>query len=114
MTLEDTLALIKAGYTKDEINSLSAGTTDTLKASSEDTAAGPESAKAEAAPEAAGQPSEAAPETPVNTGELKTLLENINSTLAALQAAAVRGDSRGAAQVRTAGQKLAAIIAGKE
>ena len=113
MTLEDTLALIKAGYTKDEINSLSAGT-NTVKASSEDTAAEPAGASETPAPEAAGQPSEASPETPVNTGELKTLLENINSTLAALQAAAVRGDSRGAAQVRTAGQELAAIIAGKE
>lgn len=111
MTLEDTLALIKAGYTKDEINSLSAGT-DTVKASSGDTAAEP--AAETPAPKAAEDTPEAAPETPVNTGELKTLLENINSTLAALQAAAVRGDSRGAAKVRTAGQELAAIIAGKE
>ena len=111
MTLEDTLALIKAGYTKDEINSLSAGTTDTVKASSGDTAAEP-AAAIEPAP--APVPAEPTPEAAPDNSELKTLLENINSTLAALQAAAVRGDSRGAAQVRTAGQELAAIIAGKE
>ena len=113
MNFQDVLTLLKAGYTKEEISAMTADNTAAPPAT-----AAPEQSPAPAetgTPAAqqtattaqqttpAAQPAESAP-------DLVGVLGKINDTLAALQAAAITGDSRGAATKPTAGQSLAKAI----
>lgn len=104
MNFEDILTLVKAGYTKEEISALTA----------DNTAAPPVEAAPQqsAAPAETGQPAPAATEAaPEAAPDLAGVLNKINDTLAALQAAAITGDSRGTAAPKpTAGQSLAKAI----
>lgn len=108
MNFQDVLTLLKAGYTKEEISAMTA----------DNTAAPP----ATAAPEQSPAPAETGQQTDAtaaaqqtapaeSTPDLVGVLGKINDTLAALQAAAITGDSRGAAAPKpTAGQSLAKAI----
>lgn len=106
MNFQDVLTLLKAGYTKEEISAMTA----------DNTAAPP----ATAAPEQSLSPAETGQQTAPaatqqttpaeSTPDLVGVLGKINDTLAALQAAAITGDSRGAATKPTAGQSLAKAI----
>ena len=113
MKFDDILTLIKAGYTKEEISALTADNT-----AAPAQAAAPEQspAPAETGTPAAQQTAPATQQTtpaaqpPESTPDLVGVLGKINDTLAALQAAAITGDSRGAATKPTAGQSLAKAI----
>lgn len=127
MNFEDVLTLIKAGYTKEEIGALTAGT------GQKPAAADQKPAAAEQKPEGTGQKPAAEEQKPEGTeqkpagtlfkplgteqltetlgADLTAVLSKINDTLAALQAAAITGDSReGGATKLTAGQSLAKAI----
>lgn len=109
MNFQDVLTLLKAGYTKEEISAMTADNTAAPPA----TAAPEQSpAPAETGTPAAQQTAPAAQQTAPaeNTPDLVGVLGKINDTLAALQAAAITGDSRGAATKPTAGQSLAKAI----
>lgn len=109
MKFDDILTLIKAGYTKEEINALTADNTAAPPATA---APAQTPAQAETGPEEAAQktdwlkPLTEGPETV----DIFGVLNKINDTLAALQAAAITGDSRGSATKPTAGQSLAKAI----
>ena len=111
MNFQDVLTLLKAGYTKEEISAMTADNTAAPPA----TAAPEQSpAPAETGTPAAQQTAPAAAQQTApaeNTPDLVGVLGKINDTLAALQAAAITGDSRGAAATKpTAGQSLAKAI----
>lgn len=107
MNFQDVLTLLKAGYTKEEISAMTA----------DNTAAPPATAAPEQSPAPAETGTPAAQQTTPatqpteSTPDLVGVLGKINDTLAALQAAAITGDSRGAAAPKpTAGQSLAKAI----
>ena len=106
MNFQDVLTLLKAGYTKEEISAMTA----------DNTAAPPATAAPEQSPAPAETGTPAAQQTTPatqpteSTPDLVGVLGKINDTLAALQAAAITGDSRGAATKPTAGQSLAKAI----
>ena len=106
MDFQDILTLVKAGYTKEEISAMTA----------DNTAAPPATAAPEQSPAPAETGTPAAQQTtpaaqPVESApDIAGVLNKINDTLAALQAAAITGDSRGAATKPTAGQSLAKAI----
>lgn len=109
MDFQDILTLVKAGYTKEEISAMTADNT-----AAPAQAAAPEQspAPAETGTPAAQQTATTAQQTTLaeSTPDLVGVLGKINDTLAALQAAAITGDSRGAATKPTAGQSLAKAI----
>lgn len=102
MNFQDVLTLLKAGYTKEEISAMTA----------DNTAAPPAAAAPEQSPAPAETTAPATQQTAPaeSTPDLVGVLGKINDTLAALQAAAITGDSRGAATKPTAGQSLAKAI----
>ena len=106
MDFQDILTLVKAGYTKEEISAMTADNTAAPPATD-----APEQspAPAETGTPAAQQTAPAA-QPAESTPDLVGVLGKINDTLAALQAAAITGDSRGAATKPTAGQSLAKAI----
>ena len=106
MNFQDVLTLLKAGYTKDEISAMTA---DNTAAPAQAAAPQQSPAPAETGTPAAQQTAPAAQQTE-SAPDLAGVLSKINDTLAALQAAAITGDSRGAATKPTAGQSLAKAI----
>ena len=109
MDFQDILTLVKAGYTKEEISAMTADNTAAPPATAAPAETGQQTAPAatqQTDATAAAQQTTPAESTP----DLVGVLGKINDTLAALQAAAITGDSRGAATKPTAGQSLAKAI----
>ena len=107
MKFDDILTLIKAGYTKEEISAMTADNTAApAQAAAPEQSPAPAETGEQTAPVVIQQtqPAESAP-------DIAGVLNKINDTLAALQAAAITGDSRGTAAPKpTAGQSLAKAI----
>ena len=106
MNFEDIVTLVKAGYTKEEIAALTA---ETGQKPAEQKPAETGQKPAEQKP-AEQKPAEQKPAGTESAPDIAGVLNKINDTLAALQAAAITGDSRGAATKPTAGQSLAKAI----
>lgn len=116
MDFQDILTLVKAGYTKEEISAMTADNTAAPPATAAPAQTpAPAETGQQTAPAATQQTdaTAAAQQTAPaeSTPDLVGVLGKINDTLAALQAAAITGDSRGAATPKpTAGQSLAKAI----
>lgn len=120
MTLSEVIKLLDAGYTKAEIERFSLGSSNqpepaaagvsTPPAAAPEPAAGSEGEAPDQTPAAAVVAASKAQEQPETGDTLNQTLTAINETLKALQAAALAGDSRPAAPVKSAGHTLAEII----
>lgn len=117
MNFQDILTLIKAGYTKEEIAAMTAGAeqkpagTEQKPEGAEQKPEGAEQKPAGTEQKPAGTEQKPAGTEQQSAADLAVVLSKINDTLAALQAAAITGDSRGTAAPKpTAGQSLAKAI----
>ena len=111
MNFEDIVTLVKAGYTKEEIAALTAETGQKpAEQKPAETGQKPAEQKPAEQKPAEQKPAEQKPAGTESAPDIAGVLNKINDTLAALQAAAITGDSRGAATKPTAGQSLAKAI----